>query len=364
MSRLPIILFFVIILILPIGCSKKSDKKPIYKKRSVYVKVEKVRRGLLSRTLTYKGTVLPWQKANIGPDVSGRVKKIYKKPGDKVKKDTLLAELDTTTLKLQLKQAEAAHEVSKAAYKDALLNYQRLNKLYEKRAISRLQLEKSELTLESADTQKKSAEAGLNVVKHILENSYMRAPFNGIITSKNLNEGDIINPMMGMNTGVLILMDLRKVKITLDIPSEDIEKVKIGQKCKIKVDTLPGEVFKGEVYSKNLAADIISKTFKVEVKIDNPATKIKAGIFAEVMIEISRKENILILPLSALIVQDDVRYVVLYNNGISKFKNVKVGERNDRVFEILGGLEEDQLVVVEGNYDLKEENPITIKKNE
>ena len=82
--------------------------------------------GPVVQSLNYKGTVFPWKQANIQPDTSGRVHKIYPKQGDPVKKDELLAELDTTTLNLQLKQAEAAHDVAKAALKDASMNLDRL----------------------------------------------------------------------------------------------------------------------------------------------------------------------------------------------------------------------------------------------
>jgi RND family efflux transporter MFP subunit len=358
--RIILSLSVVILIILALngGCSKEKDKSTTLEKKPIYVKVQEVKQGVLVKRLSYKGNVLPWKKANIGPDTSGRILKIYKKPGDKVKKGEQVAELDTTTLKLNLKQAEAAFEVAKAAYKDALLNYQRLKKLREKTAISQMQLEKAELALESADTRKKSAEAALNVVKHTLTNSDMRAPFDGVVTSKNMEEGDFINPMMGMGASVLTLMDLTKVKIAVDIPSEDIEKIQIGQDCKIKVNSLEDELFSGNVYSKNLAADPLSKTFKVEVVLENPGMKIKAGVFAEVKIEILRKENILLVPHSAVI---DESYVILYNNGTAKKAKVKVGEKNEEKYEIVEGLSQNQQVVVTGNYDLKEGAKISLK---
>ena len=350
----------VLAVLLAVSCSKGNEKNAVYEKKPVRVKVESIKRGVLIRVLSYKGTVFPWQQANIGPDISGRVKRIYKKPGDTVQKDQLLAELDTTTIKLQSNQAEAALEATRAAQKDALLNFQRLKKLFEKNAVSLMQLEKAELALEAAQTNEQSAAAGLEVIKHNLKNSIMRAPFSGIITSKNMEEGDVINPMMGVNTGILTLMDLKKVKIILDIPSRDIEEIIIGQSCKIKVNTLPDDIFKGKVYSKNLAADIMSKTFKVEVEVNNPDITIKAGIFAEVEIEVSRIDNALLLPSGALMTEGDTNYVILFNQGTAKFRNVKIGRSNDRFFEILDGLQEDQLVIVEGNYDLKENTTVTI----
>jgi membrane fusion protein (multidrug efflux system) len=351
-----LVVSFLIVVIMPFGCSrdKAADRDEPLRKNPVKVSVQPVQRGAVIHTLEYKGTVMPWKHANIGPDTSGRIKTIYKKQGDRVKKGDLLAELDTTTLKLQLNQAEAALEVAKAAHKDALLNVNRLRKLFEKNAISSVQLEKAELNLESALTAEKNARAAVDLVRHHLDNAYMNAPFDGIITSKNSEEGDIINPMMGMGHSVLTLMHLNTVKVILDVPSEEIEKITVGQPCTVQVTTLPGETFNGEVYSKNLAADPVSKTFKVEIKIPNEELKIKSGIFAEVGIEISRKENCLIVPLSAVIRGGDIHYVVLYQEGKAKYQNIKAGEQDHRVVEIVHGLSEGQLVVVEGNYDLKD----------
>ncbi len=350
-----------IIVMVPWGCSKKKEEKTVAVINPVLVKVQAVERGSVVRSLHYKGTVFPWKHANIQPDVSGRVHKIYKKQGDRVKTGELLAELDTTTLKLQLRQAEASLGVAKAAHNDALMNFDRLKKLYEKTAISRIQLEKAELALDSAAAQKQSAQAAVDVIKHTLGNSYMRAPFAGIITSKNAEEGDSINPMMGMSASVLTLMQMDTVKVILDVPSEDIEKISPDQPCTVRLSSLEEETFDGKIFSRNLAADPMSKTFKVEVKIDNPQLKIKAGVFAEVAVDISRKDNCLILPLPALMEEGNVTFVVLYDKGTAKFQNIKVGERNEKVFEILDGLSEGQAVVVEGNYDIKDGALITDK---
>ncbi len=341
----------LLILVVLVGCSKNGNNKVSYEKQPIQVQVIEVKKGLFTRELNYKGTVLAWKRANIGPDVSGRIARIYKKQGDVVRKGDLLAELDTTTMKLQQKQLQAALEVARASYKDALLNSERIEKLYQKTAVSQLQYEKARRALEAADTQKKSAEANLDVIEHTLSNSYMRASFDGIITSKNMEEGDMINPMMGMSASVLTLMDLGKVKVTIDVPAEDIEKIQIGQNCRVKINSIPDESFSGKVYSRNLAADMLSKTFKVEVLIQNPDLKIKAGVFAEVMIEILRKEDVLLLPHSAVIEED---YVVLFDNGKAKIARVKIGDRNDAMYEILEGVSPGQLVVEEGNYDLKD----------
>jgi len=350
-----VITFLAILLVFIAGCRQKEEKKVVSEKKPIQVKIITAQKGVLTQELNFKGSVSPWKSANIGPDISGRIYRIYHKQGDKVAKGTLLAELDTVTLKLQQKQMQAAVAVARASYNDALLNFQRFEKLLEKNAVSQMQYEKAKLGLEAADTQKQSAEANLDVVEHTLNNSFMRAPFNGIITSKNMEEGDMINPMMGMSASVLTLMDINQIKVIIDVAGEDIEKVKIGQPCRVVIHSLPDKTFAGKVYSRNLAADPLSKTFKVEVAVDNPELEIKAGVFADVQIEVFKKEDVLILPYSAIIDDD---YLVVLENGQAKRAKVQLGERNDRQVEIVSGVLPGQQVVIEGNYDLKDGAPI------
>jgi len=215
-----------------------------------------------------------------------------------------------------------------------------------------MQYENMQLALDAADTQMKSAKANLDMVDYTAKNAYMKAPFAGIIAAKNMEEGDMINPMMGMGQSILTLMDLSKVKVTVDAPAEEIEKIRIGQKCLVKISSRPGEVFSGEVYSKNLAADPLSKTFKVEIKIDNPEIKIKAGVYADISIEYVRKDNVYLLPLSALLAGD--KEVMVNENGVARKRAVTVGLKDDARFEMVAGVRPDELVLVEGNYDLKD----------
>ena len=332
-------------------CAKKSEQAAAQQK-PLLVKAELPQKGSLAIYFNYKGTVSAWKTANIAPDASGRVGRILKKQGDKVAQGELLATLDMTSLELQQKQARAAVAVAETAFKNARLNADRMQKMLDNKAISPMQFENTKLALDAADTQLKSARATLDLVDYTAKNSYMKAPFAGIIAAKNMEEGDMINPMMGMGQSILILMDLSKVKVTVEAPAEEIELIRIGQTCRVGISSRPGEVFSGEVYSKNLAADPLSKTFKVEVKIDNPEMKIKAGVYADISIEYIRKENVYLLPLTALLAGD--REVLINDNGIARKRAVTMGLKNGTRFEVAAGVRPDESVIVEGNYDLKD----------
>jgi RND family efflux transporter MFP subunit len=248
--------------------------------------------------------------------------------------------------------------VAETAYQNAKLNAERMKKMLENRAISQMQYENTHLALDAADTQLKSAKATLDLVDYTARNANMKAPFAGIIASKNMEEGDMINPMMGMGQSILTLMDLSKVKIVVDAPAEEIELIQIGQKCLVQISSRPGETFKGEVYSKNLAADPLSKTFKVEIKIDNPEIKIKAGVYADISIEYVSRNDVYLLPLSALLSGD--REVMVDENGVARKRAVTVGLKNGSRFEVIAGVRPDEQVLTEGNYDLKDGTAIVI----
>jgi len=351
------VLFALLVLVLTLSfCAKK--KEVTMQQKPLLVKAELPQKGTMAKYFNYKGSVSAWKTANIVPDTSGRVGRILKKQGDRVGQGELLATLDMTSLELMQKQARAAMAVAQTAFQNAKLNAERMKKMLENKAISQMQFENTQLALDAADTQMKSAKANLDLVDYTAKNAYMKAPFAGIIAAKNMEEGDMINPMMGMGQSILTLMDLSKVKITVDAPAEEIEKIRIGQKCLVKISSRPGEEFVGEVYSKNLAADPLSKTFKVEVKIDNPEMKIKAGVYADIFIEYIHKENVYLLPLSALLAGD--KEVMVNDNGVAHKRAVTVGLRNGTRFEVLAGVNPADLVLTEGNYDLKEGTAVVL----
>ncbi len=352
------ILIVLMVLVVTLSFCSKKNEQTIAQQKPLSVKAEMPQKGTLTKYFNYNGTVSAWKTANIAPDASGRVGRILKKQGDRVGQGELLATLDMTSLELMQKQARAAMAVAQTAYQNARLNAERMKKMLENKAISQMQYENTQLALDAADTQAKSAKANLDLVDYTAKNAYMKAPFAGVIAAKNMEEGDMINPMMGMGQSILTLMDLSKVKVTVDAPAEEIEKIAIGQKCLVRISSRPGETFAGEVYSKNLAADPLSKTFKVEIKIANPEMKIKAGVYADISIEYIRRENVYLLPLTALLAGD--KEVMVNENGIAHKRAVTMGLKNGTRFELLSGVQPQDLVIVEGNYDLKEGTAVVL----
>ena len=320
------------------------------------VKVFKVRRERITEKISYTGTLEALTKVNITPEVGGKITRIHVQAGDRVAKGQLLAELETSSIRLQLKQAEAGVAVAEASYADALRNKERMDRLIKENAVSEMQREKIQLAFDAAAAQLEQARAGLDLAQHALDVSLMTAPFAGVIASKNAEVGDVINPMMGGfgaggAGGVLTLMDYSRIKVVVAVSSQDIARVRKGQEAVLRVASLPGREFRGEVRAVNLTADPLNKKFGVEVVIDNPDAALRPGTFGDLAFEVQSHEDALVVPQIAVL---ENAYVFVVEGGKAVRKNVALGIQNTTMVEVLDGLAAGADVVVEGNFGLEE----------
>jgi RND family efflux transporter MFP subunit len=326
------------------------------------VKVFKVIRQRISEKLLYTGTIEAWQKINITPDVGGKIDRINVNEGDRVSKGQVLAELDTQAIRLQLEQAEAAWAVAQANFNNAKTNWERMERLYKENAVSEQQYEQVKLAFDSAKAQLNQAQAAVNLAKHSLNVSIMKAPFSGVIASKNADVGDVINPLMGgfspgSGGGVLTLVDFSRIKIRVEISGADIPLVRKGQEAILRVPTIPGREFRGTVQVVNVAADPQTKKFGIEVAVDNPDLVLRPGTFGEIILEIQTHEKALVVPQKAIL---ENKHVFIARDGQAVKREVVLGLQNSSLVEIQNGVEEGDLVIAEGNFGLEDGAPIEI----
>lgn len=326
------------------------------------VKVFRVVRQRISEKLFYTGLIEARKRIVINPDIGGKIARIYVEEGDRVTKDQVLAELDNRAIRLQLKQAQAALAVAEASSNDAERNMERMERLKKENAVSDQQYEKIKLALESTEAQLQQAKAAVNLAEYNLDVSIMEAPFNGIIAAINAEEGDVINPMMGgfsPSSGVLTLMDFSVVKIEIEVSQNDIIRIQKGQSALIMLSAYPDKVFKGSVRVVNQAADPLSRKFRVEIQANNPDLALKPNTFGEVTLEVSTRDDALVVPQRALI---EGRYIFLAEGNKAIKREVNLGLQNSDYLEVIQGLNEGDLVVIEGNYGLEDGAEIEVEE--
>jgi len=362
--RLEVIIIIMLVAVSFFFCKAKKDEGTIAEESfgAAQVKVFKVKRQKISEKLFYTGLIEAQNKIVITPEVGGKITKIYVESGDMVRKGKLLAELDTRAIRLQLEQAQAALAVAKASCNDASRNMERMERLKQENAVSDQQYEKVKLAFDLADAQLKQAEAAVNLAKYSLNVSLMKAPFSGVIASKNADVGDVINPMMGgysPSSGVVTLMDFSQVKIEIDVSYQDIVRIKKGQAAWLKVSAFSNKTFPGEVTVVSLVADPMTKKFKVEVRVKNPDLLLRPNTFGEVVLEVRTHEDSLVIPQKAVLKNS---HVFLAKGNKAEKREVKIGLQNTDLVEILQGLEEGDLVIVEGNYGLENGAELEVKE--
>jgi RND family efflux transporter MFP subunit len=326
------------------------------------VKVFKVARRRISEKLFYTGTLEAWQKITITPDVGGKIARIYVNEGDRVAKGQLLAEMDVEAIQLQLQQAQAAMAVAQANFTNAKTNLDRMDRLFQEKAVSDQQYEQVKLGYDAAKAQLEQAQAAVNLARHSLDVSIMKAPFNGIIASKNADVGDVINPMMGSFSpgsggGVLTLVDFSRIKIRIDVTGSDITRISKGQAAILRVPTLPGQEFKGTINVVNQAADPATKKFGVEVAVANPDLALRPGTFGEIVIEVHTHEDALVIPQKAVL---ENKYVFIAQGGKAVKKEITLGLQNTTMVEVASGVIEGDLVIAEGNFGLEDGSTLEI----
>ncbi|MEE9316559.1 MAG: efflux RND transporter periplasmic adaptor subunit [bacterium] len=295
---------------------KKADKESQLTEEEVPVNVFRVARGTFQDTLSAMGTVKGGSEIELRFQVAGMVKSFNFREGDKVSKGEVIARLDQNDALLKLKQAQ--------------IELEEYEKLYSIGAIIKSKLEQARLAARLASSE--------------FEKTYLRAVRDGIIGDKNVEVGEFITP----NVKVATLVSLETVVVELGIIEKEIDRIFLGQKVTVNVDTYPGIDFIGIVSNISPLIAGKSKTLSVKANLDNPGGLLLPGMFARIKISVFEKENALLIPSDSLDRSTgEFRVFVVGDNNVAYAQPVEVAYLSSDYAQIAGGLEEDELVVME-----------------
>ena len=279
----------------------------------------------------YTSTVQAYVKNNIVPQAGNRIKKINVEVGDFVKKGQVLAEMDMT----QLHQAELQLMNNE-------IEYNRLKGLYDAGGLSQSDLDAIELAYMVSKTQ----------YENLLENSILRSPINGVITARNYDVGD----MYAMSSPLFTVEQIVPVKLLVGVSESDYAKVKVGDSVVVTADALPELKFYGKINRIYPTVDPATRTFTVEVKIDNNYKTLRPGMFVRATVNFGVNKNV-VIPDVAVVKQQGSgeRFVyVLNEDGTVTYQKVVLGRRMGTEYEVLEGLENGAKVVTGGQIRLKD----------
>ena len=321
------------------ACTESKDKKGVdVISEKPRVKLATVTARQVDQILEYTATVEAEVKNNIAPASPVRIDHIYVEVGDKVSKGQKLVQMDAASLK-QLKLQLDNQEIE----------FRRLDELYKVGGVSKSEWDASKMSL---DVKKTS-------YRNLLENTSLLSPISGIITARNYDNGDMYNG----NTPVLVVEQIVPVKLLINISENYFSKIKKGSPVKVKFDVFEGEVFNGKISLIYPTINAATRTFPVELVLDNKDMKVRPGMFARVEVNFG-SENHVVVPDLAVVKQagSGDRYVFVYEKGKVRYQKVELGRRMGTEYELISGVSNNSQVVVAGHTRLVNGTEVIIEK--
>ncbi|MDD4190181.1 MAG: efflux RND transporter periplasmic adaptor subunit [Mangrovibacterium sp.] len=310
-----IILVIVIVVIVAAGFVVAGLLSP--KKDAIQLETEKVGRATISNTVTATGTLEANVTVEVGTQVSGRIDRIYVDNNSIVKKDQLIARLDTQALSSTLAQSKATLDQAQAEYEYQKANYERYARLIDKKLIAQKDFDEVNFSYKSSIASLKSAKASYDKNKTNLDYAYIYSPIDGIVLERAVEEGETVAASFSTPTLFTIANDLTRMEIEADVDEADIGQLRVGQRVEFTVDAFPGKTFGGEVTEIRLLAVEVSNviTYTVVINAPNPEKTLMPGMTANVVFYVTEKKDIVVVPNRAFEFNPDLSTLAAYQEA-------------------------------------------------
>jgi len=317
-------------------------------RKPVLVKISELERGELRVVVnaTTTSTVKSETEVTLSAQRTGRVVKLPVQEGDIVKAGALIAQLDLTEEEVQ---SQSVLEQSNATYTEAEKNLTRMQDLFDKGMIAQQDLDVVRRTYEVAKSQYDAAKEDVKVKK---DYSVISAPFEGVVSRKFTEVGELLIP----GKQIVTIVDPRHIYVLATIDEVDVGRLHLGQPVAITIDAFPGEKFQGTV---KRISPIVSggkletRTADVWIYFKEKQTRIKPGMSADIEILVATLQNVLSVPSQAVIEREGKKQVYKVeasvlkpgNSAVVRLRPIEIGETNWSFTQIIGGLNAGDYVV-------------------
>jgi len=383
------------------GCSPSQVEGESGVQKPV-VMVAQAQTGEIQETVVLSGQVTPRVHINVIPEIAGKVEKVEVQEGDYVTKGQLLAQLDAESQRLQLEQARSALRLAQAQLAHARESYEeqqerdrdlasrsnqgaedfqeqldRLEELYEEDEISeeerdnfrnlielyQAQSQAQSQVIESSlsglmgvspqqikmmEIQVEQARIQVQLAELLYDKMTIKSPMEGTVAMVNLKEGEIASPSMP----AIILTDMDTVYVQAALPEGAVNRVHPGLKVGVYVPAVREEAFDGEVEEVMIISPDGGRAYPTKIVLDNSQGLLKGGMYARLEVPVEQREETILVPLEALVMEEGADSVFVVENNKALKKQVHLGLRDEKHVEILEGLNSGDRVIVRGQSNL------------
>jgi HlyD family secretion protein len=335
--------------------------------------------------LNASGYVVAQRKAAVSSKSTGRLAFLGVEEGSRVQKGQVIASLENADLiaakneaAAQVKQAQADLGTAQAELVDARLQYRRYKTLVAQDLVPKQDFDTANARYKKAQAGIAAANARINVARAALANtqaaleySYIRAPFNGVVTTKYAEVGEVVAPFgaaANARAAVVTMADLNSLMVEVDVAESNLDKVHLGQPCEISLDAIPDKRFAGEVHMIVPTADRTKATVLTKVKFLETDDRILPEMSAKVAfltqpLKPSERQLHLTMPRAALITRKGASYSFLVTGNRVKLVPITPGLILNDLVEISRGLKEGDRVVINPPASLHNGSRVKVKQS-
>lgn len=354
------------------ACSSSKAGKEKSVSTDVPVRVEKAATSNIAVELSYGADLMASTKIRLLALLTDRIISFPWREGEEVSKGDVIAVIKKDAISHGLAQIDAQVSGLDAQIANLKVELDRIKGLFAKGVATRQSVDQLETQYSAMLAQKDALTAGRRQMAVNAGHAVVKAPADGVLSAKMYEEGDTATPQLPLAT--LLVTD--PIKVELNLVERDIARVVLGQEVDLRMDAYPDRVFKGTVARIFPYVDAGTRTNTVEVMVPNPRTGdgsrlLKPGMFGMATIVVERRENAVVVPESALLLDNKLIAVqksgeqlrkafVVDSEGMARERTVKLGARNGNGWEILDGIDAGETIVVRGQHGLVDGRKVKI----
>jgi membrane fusion protein (multidrug efflux system) len=312
----------------------------------------------LSSYARLPGQLNPFEEVNLFPKVNGFVKQIFVDRGSQVSKGQLLLTLEAPEMESQLQAANSRYLQAQETANASKEKYSRLKQAAaEPGSVSPLDLDNAVSRMKSDMAIANSERSNVESVRTMQGYLRIYAPFDGMIVQRNVSPGALVAPGKTTDQPMLILQDIRKLRLEVAIPENYVDKVDLKQAVTFTFNAMPGTEHSGKISrSANALGNMRSEA--IEIDVTNKEGQLKPGMYGEVKIPMLSGAKSLLVPNGAIVRSTERKYIIVVKNGKAQIVDIKEGLAGKDSTEVFGSISANDQIILKASDDIKDGDPV------
>jgi membrane fusion protein (multidrug efflux system) len=310
----------------------------------------------LDERIEASGQLLAVDQAEVAAEVQGQVTEVLRDEGEGVEEGDPLLRIDPERRELERADARARLAEARAAERESARDAERIRKLHAQGAVSDARLDQAETASKAAEARRRAMEAQVGVAERAVRDATVRAPFSGLVARRFVSRGEFVRP--GERLFELVALD--PIEVEFHLPEVDSGRVEPGASVDVRVAPYPDEVFDASVTMISPTIDPSTRTLRVKAVLENPAGRLRPGLFARADLGVARREGVAMVPEEAILQRADGPVVFrLDADDRVQRRVIETGVHREGEVEVVSGLASDDWVVVRGHTQLLDGSRVT-----